>query len=113
MTVDWEHWDRLIAERGVEIDRPKGTAHPRYPEWVYPLDYGFIPGTVGGDDREVDVFCGTAGTGLTAAFAVRHDDVEEIKLLWNASPTDVERAHDFLAGDMPVEIIWRRRPTWN
>jgi inorganic pyrophosphatase len=105
--IDWAKWERLISERGVEIDRMAGSDHPRYPGWTYPLDYGFIPDTVGGDGREVDVFCGTAGTGLTAAFLVRHDNVEEIKLLWNVSPEEVQRAHDFLAGDMSVEIVWR------
>jgi inorganic pyrophosphatase len=106
VAVDWEHWERLITERGIEIDRPKGSHHPRYPGWRYPLDYGFIPGTVGGDAHEVDVFCGTADSGLNAAFAVRHDDIEELKLLWNASPEEVRDAYEFLAADMPVEVVW-------
>jgi hypothetical protein len=25
VVVDWEHWERLITERGIEIDRPKGS----------------------------------------------------------------------------------------
>jgi inorganic pyrophosphatase len=103
----------MISKLGVVIDRPRGDEHPRYRRWIYPLDYGFIRETVGGDGHEVDVFCGTAQTGLTAAFAVRHHDVEEIKLLWNTSPEEVRRAYDFLAGDMSVKIIWRGERPWS
>ena len=106
-TVDWADWERLIRERGVEIDRSKGSDHPRYPGWIYPLDYGFIPSTVGGDGKEVDVFCGGADNGLTAMLVVRHDGHEELKLLWNTSRDEVEAARAFLADDMPVEVVWR------
>jgi inorganic pyrophosphatase len=63
----------------------------RYPDWIYPLDYGFIPGTVGGDGHPVDVFVGTEQTGLRAALVVRHDDVEELKLLWNMSDEEASK----------------------
>ena len=103
----WRQWERLILERGVEIDRPKGSDYPRFPGWAYPLDYGFIPGTVGGDGTEVDVFCGSGDTGLAAVLLVSHDGHEEIKLLWNTTPDEIQAAHDFLAEDMPVTIIRR------
>jgi inorganic pyrophosphatase len=109
MAIDWPYWERLIRERGIKIERPAGSDHPRYPGWRYPLDYGFIPGTVGGDGREVDVFQGSASTGLSAALVVHHDGHEELKLLWNATPAEVEAAHDFLAGSMPVGLVWRRK----
>jgi inorganic pyrophosphatase len=105
--IDWHRFELLIESRGVEIDRPKGTDHPRYPGWTYPLDYGFIPGTVGGDGKEVDVFCGSGRGGLKAALRVRHDGHEEIKLLWNTSAAEIQDAHDFFANDMPVTILWR------
>jgi inorganic pyrophosphatase len=40
---DWRLWKRLIDERGIVIDRPCGAAHPRYPDMIYPRDYGHIP----------------------------------------------------------------------
>jgi inorganic pyrophosphatase len=107
MALDWAKWELLIAERGVHVDRIAGSDHPRYPGWTYPVDYGYIPETVGGDGREVDVFCGTACNGLTAAFLVRHGDVEEVKLLWNASAEEMRAAYDFLAEDMTVEFLQR------
>ena len=28
----------------VTVDRPLGSAHPDYPEMIYPLNYGYIEG---------------------------------------------------------------------
>lgn len=38
------------------IDRPLGSAHPQFPSLVYSVNYGYIPGTVGGDGEEIDVY---------------------------------------------------------
>lgn len=105
--LDWQEWERLFRDRGVEIDRPKGSEHPRWAGWIYPLDYGFIPGTRGRDGAEVDVFTGSAATGLKAALVVRHDDVDELKLMWNTTPEEVHLASRFLEADMLVTILWR------
>ena len=40
----------------ITIDRPLGSAHPRYPELIYPLNYGYIPDTISGDGEEIDVY---------------------------------------------------------
>lgn len=108
--MDWEGWERLLRERGVIIDRPRGSPHPRFPEMIYPLDYGYIPGTVGGDGAEVDVFVGSGVVGLVGAL-LTHDlgkGDHEIKLLWRATPTEVAAAHAFLQRDaMRVALRWR------
>jgi inorganic pyrophosphatase len=111
--VDWEAFDQLLCDRGVTIDRPRGSAHPRYTERIYPLDYGFIPGTSGGDGQPVDVFVGTTTTGLVGVFvtqdAVKGDD--EIKLLWNVTPQEVDELAAFLfVGDMGGRYIARLSP---
>lgn len=107
MEIDWAWWERLIEDQGIEIDRPRGTDHPRYPGWTYPLDYGYIPGTTGGDGRPVDVFVGSGASGLRAALVVRHDAVEELKLLWNTSDDEIEQAVAFLQKDMDVRVLRR------
>lgn len=108
--VDWDLWERLLHARGVTLDRPRGSVHPRYPMMVYPLDYGYIPGTTGDDGAEVDVFSGGAPTGLRAALltsdALKGD--HEIKLLWNMTDAEIEMARAFLdRGAMRVELVWR------
>ena len=40
----------------VTIDRPLGCRHPRHPEILYPINYGFLPGTISGDGMPVDAF---------------------------------------------------------
>ena len=40
----------------VLIDRPLGSAHPRHPDMIYPVNYGFIPNTVSGDGAEIDCY---------------------------------------------------------
>lgn len=40
----------------IEIDRPIGTPHPKHPEIIYPINYGYIPGVYGGDGEELDVY---------------------------------------------------------
>lgn len=37
------------------MDRPLGTKHPKH-GWEYPVNYGYIPGTVSGDGEELDTY---------------------------------------------------------
>ena len=39
----------------VKIDRPLGSLHPKH-GFVYPVNYGYIPGTVSGDGEELDAY---------------------------------------------------------
>lgn len=40
----------------IEIDRPLGSAHPKHPNLIYPLNYGYLPGVIGGDGEPQDVY---------------------------------------------------------
>ncbi|MBP3883982.1 MAG: inorganic pyrophosphatase [Olsenella sp.] len=65
------------------IDRPLGSAHPRYPDTVYPVNYGYVEGVCGGDGEEQDVYVlGASGpleefVGTVIAVYHRHDDNED------------------------------------
>jgi inorganic pyrophosphatase len=39
----------------VKMDRPLGSKHPDY-ELIYPVNYGYIEGTVSGDGEEIDAY---------------------------------------------------------
>jgi inorganic pyrophosphatase len=111
--IDWEHWEAIIRHRGITVDRPKGSAHPRYPDRIYPVDYGYLPGTVGGDGHEVDVFAGSARTGLVGAL-VTHDALkadDEIKLLWNVTDEDIGVIEHFVFGGGMTGYFVRRPVT--
>jgi inorganic pyrophosphatase len=54
----------LLAITPVIIDRPKGSAHPRYPEVIYPLDYGYLENTTASDGGGIDVWLGSLSTAM-------------------------------------------------
>ncbi len=87
---DWWFWGSLIDERGITVDRPRGQAHPRYPDMIYPCDYGHIPGTVAADGHEIDAFTGTEQAGLVGLIALTHQPsrVADPKLLVNLTRED-------------------------
>ena len=39
----------------VKIDRPLGSKHPKF-DMIYPVNYGYIPGTISGDGEELDAY---------------------------------------------------------
>jgi inorganic pyrophosphatase len=80
----WQLVDRLVAESEMVIDRPQGSAHPRYPELIYPLDYGYLAGATAGDGHGIDLWLGSRGdreiNGLLCTVDLFKRDME-IKLL--------------------------------
>ncbi len=96
--IDWFGWERTIRRNGIEIDRPKGSRHPEHPEIAYPLDYGYVKGTKGGDGDEVDVFAGSTDSGLVGAIVAfdPSKNETEIKLLWNLDEEGIGTADRFV-----------------
>jgi inorganic pyrophosphatase len=80
----WAHLDSLLQSAELVIDRPRGSTHPRYPSIVYPLDYGYLAGTSGGDGQGIDVWRGSLAAGKLDAVVCTVDIVKrdvEVKLL--------------------------------
>ena len=38
------------------IDRPIGSVHPKYPEIIYPVNYGYVDGVIADDGEQQDVY---------------------------------------------------------
>jgi len=73
MSVNREFWfalDCLVAESEIVIDRPKGTAHPRYPDFIYRLDYGYLKHTSSMDGSGIDVWVGSGDQGIDAIMCI-------------------------------------------
>ncbi len=52
-----EEYERLIGKDVlVVMDRPIGAPYPKNPSVIYPINYGFVPGLIGGDGEEQDVY---------------------------------------------------------
>ena len=46
----------LGKEVEIKIDRPLGSTHPKHKNIVYPINYGYIDGVIGGDGEELDIY---------------------------------------------------------
>lgn len=55
----WEALDSLVNQSEIVIDRPKGTSHPRYTDFIYQVDYGYLKNTASMDGGGIDVWVGT------------------------------------------------------
>ena len=67
----------------VIVDRPLGSRHPRTPDLWYPLNYGYVPGTTGGDGAPIDAYLlgihapVAEARGVVIGLVLRADDVED------------------------------------
>jgi len=62
----WDTLDKLVADSKIIIDRPKDTPHPKYPDSIYPLDYGYLENTTSPDGSGIDIWKGSAGDYIDA-----------------------------------------------
>ncbi|RYP82448.1 hypothetical protein DL770_005561 [Monosporascus sp. CRB-9-2] len=88
----WQALDVLVASHDIIIDRPRGTAHPRYPDDIYPLDYGFLRGTSAGDGEGIDLWLGTLEGKRVCGVIVTVDLLKgdsEIKLLLSCTAEEM------------------------
>ena len=74
----------LIGRRVVvTVDRPKGSEHPKHPGLIYPVNYGYVEGVIGGDGEKQDAYILgeeevlKSFEGVIIAVIQRDDDVED------------------------------------
>lgn len=111
---EWRLWEELIDRRGIVVDRPRGTAHPLYPEMVYSCDYGHVAGTVAADGRGIDAFVGKTQGGLVGVIVLRHrpSGIADPKFLVNLTQEDADAIVAFLDQGDPgpdLNLVWRER----
>lgn len=107
----WEKLDRLVVEHEIVIDRPKGSAHPRYPSLIYPLDYGYLKGTSSMDGDGIDVWLGGLGGKRLDAIIVTIDMYKkdsEIKLLLGCTAEEKQTILTMLNERMMSAILIER-----
>jgi len=96
--IFWENLQFLVKSSELVVDRPKDSRHPRFPDMVYPFDYGYIADTSGGDGNEIDVWKGS-GTGNKITAIVCTVDLlkkdTEIKIILDCSKKEQEQILQF------------------
>jgi F420 biosynthesis protein FbiB-like protein len=112
----WDYFDRLLADCELVIDRPKGSAHPRYPQFLYPLDYGYLAGTRGGDGDGIDVWLGSRGKRTLEGLLLTVDLVErdtEVKLLVACTDAEMQIARDVSNEESMRALLLPRSAPYN
>lgn len=88
----WQKLDTLFLSSTCHIDRPKGSAHYKFSNIIYPVDYGYLSDTTSGDQAPIDIFIGTKPDKKVDAIAISADILKrdlECKVL--AGCTDEEK----------------------
>ena len=81
----------------VIIDRPLGSVHPHHKNIVYEVNYGYVPGVLGGDGEEQDAYVLgideplTEFDGVVIAIVERSDDNET---KWIVAPVGTELCNE-------------------
>jgi inorganic pyrophosphatase len=116
-TAFWEALDALVSACEMVIDRSRGTAHPRYPDFTYPLDYGYLQGTLSNDGSGIDLWRGTMPEKRLTALIVTVDLQKrdsEIKLLIGCTAEEQQiilRVHDQSSwGGAQSALLMTREP---
>ncbi len=89
--VFWIRLEELLSKSKIVVDRPRGSVHPRYPQIVYELDYGYLDGTKSSDNEGIDVWLVTDAEHKLDAIVCTVDLVKrdsEIKLLIGCTPSE-------------------------
>ena len=79
----WKALDELVSNSEIVIDRPSGSAHPRFPNFIYKVDYGYLKDTASMDGGGIDVWVGSGEKKIDAIMCIvdlRKKD-SEIKIL--------------------------------
>lgn len=103
----WRNLDKLIQNSSIVIDRPKGSRHPRFSDFIYPIDYGYLEDTSAVDGGGVDIWIGSQPDRQLDAIMITVDLMKndtEIKLLFGCTAEEkacIYRVHndkDFMKG---------------
>jgi inorganic pyrophosphatase len=110
-TLFWKRLDGLMKSQKIVIDRPKNSAHPHYPDLIFPLDYGYLDGTKAMDGGGIDVWLGSAPQRDLTAIMVTIDTKKkdsEIKLLIGCTEPEIKIIEAFHNGKYMSGILIRR-----
>ena len=66
----WKAIDELVSNSEIVIDRPRGSAHPRFPNFIYKVDYGYLKDTASMDGAGIDVWVGSGEKKIDAIMCI-------------------------------------------
>ncbi len=66
----WKALDELVSNSVIVIDRPRGSAHPRFPDFIYKVDYGYLKDTASMDGAGIDIWVGSGDKKIDAIMCI-------------------------------------------
>lgn len=112
-------WKRLRFPIGVTltvtVDRPLGSRHPRWPDIVYPVNYGYVEGVRGGDGEWQDAYVlGVSEpvrffTGKLVAIIHRLNDTED---KWVVMPAGMNCTDDEIMDKLHFQEQYFQTELW-
>ena len=66
----WNALDELVSNSEIVLDRPRGSAHPRFPNIIYRVDYGYLKDTASMDGAGIDVWVGSGEKKIDAIMCI-------------------------------------------
>ena len=66
----WSAIDKLVLKSEIVIDRPKGSHHPKFPDFIYRVDYGYLKNTSSMDGGGIDVWVGSGKREVCAVMCI-------------------------------------------
>lgn len=115
----WQKLDTLLLSSSCTIDRPKGSKHPKYPNLIYPVDYGVLKDTMATDDTPINIFKGSRKTFQIEAIVISADILKKdcvVKLLLGCTEEETTDILHFLNQTEFQKAILVRRgkqtPSW-
>lgn len=110
----WKALDELVSNSQIVIDRPKGTAHPKYPDVIYRVDYGYLKDTASMDGAGIDVWVGSGEKKVDAIMCtvdlMKRDS--EIKILIGCTEEEEKIVYETHNDSKYMKGILIRRGDW-
>ncbi len=107
----WTAIDKLVSESEIVIDRPVGSAHPRYPHIIYEVGYGYLKDTQAMDGGGIDVWVGSGEktvVGIICTVDLLKRD-SEIKILIGCNEKEIDYIYNFHNDSQYMKGILIRR----
>lgn len=107
----WTANDKLVGESEIVIDRPVGSAHPRYPHIIYQVGYGYLKDTQAMDGGGIDVWVGSGEqtvVGIICTVDLLKRD-SEIKILIGCNQKEIDYIYNFHNDSQYMKGIMIRR----
>lgn len=92
----WKALDDLIMESKIVIDRPQRSAHPKYSDLIYPVDYGYLDNPSSMDGEGIDIWVGSEAEKKLDAIICTIDSLKrdsEIKFLFGCNEEEKDKIY--------------------